>query len=66
MDPFFLYAAAASFVVMLSFLAGCAFMAGVCRRAVEAERAKLRECLERGNKLVHSGEDVLRRVRASL
>ena len=50
----------------LSFWAGCLFMGTVLRRAIADERARLRECLDRGHKLVHTGEDVIRRMRATL
>ena len=50
----------------LSFWAGCLFMGTLLRRAISDERARLRECLDRGHRLVHTGEDVIRRMRDTL
>jgi hypothetical protein len=63
---FFLHAAAISLTAVMCFLAGAALMGVVLRRTIEAERQKLRECLDRGNRLVHTGEDMFRRMRHTL
>ena len=57
---------AAGITAAVAFLAGMTFMGTVLRRAIAEERARLRECLDRGNKLVHTGEDVLRRMQNTL
>lgn len=43
-----------------------AFMGTVLRQAIVEERARLRECLDRGNRLVETNEDVIRRLRNTL
>jgi len=57
---------AAGITAAVAFLAGMAFMGALMRRAIAEERGKLRECLDRGNRLVDANEDVIRRLRNTL
>lgn len=47
-------------------LAGAGVMAMMIRRQMREEHARLRECLDRGNRLVDTNEDVIRRLRNTL